>query len=56
VRWSAANADRAIALARLSRRNEIILEIVQLLRFIAAFDDERAALEGYATGGWAPGP
>jgi anti-anti-sigma regulatory factor len=53
---SASVANRAIALARLSRRNELILEVVQLLRFIAAFDDERAALEGYATGGWAPGP
>ena len=52
---AAANANRAIALARLSRRNEIILEVVQLLRFIAAFDDERAALEGFAAGGWAPG-
>lgn len=52
---AAANANRAIALARLSRRNEIILEVVQLLRFIAAFDDERAALEGFTAGGWAPG-
>ena len=52
---SASNANRAIALARLSRRNELILELVQLLRFIAAFADERTALEGYATNGWAPG-
>ena len=51
---SAANANRVIALARLSRRNELILEVVQLLRFIATFDDERAALEGYAAGDWAP--
>jgi anti-anti-sigma factor len=51
---SASDANRAIALARLSRRNEIILEVVQLLRFIAAFDDERAALDGYAADGWAP--
>jgi anti-anti-sigma regulatory factor len=53
---SAANANRAIALASLSRRNEIILEVVQLLRFIAAFDDERAALAGYAAGDWTAGP
>ena len=52
---SASNANRAIAFARLSRRNELILELVQLLRFIAAFADERTALEGYATNGWAPG-
>jgi anti-anti-sigma factor len=52
---SAANADRTIALAGLSRRNEILLEVVQLFRFIAAFADERAALEGYAAGGWTPG-
>jgi anti-anti-sigma factor len=52
---SASNANRAIALAGLSRRNELILEVAQLFRFIAAFDDERAALEGYAAGGWAPG-
>jgi anti-anti-sigma factor len=52
---SASNANHAIALAGLSRRNELILEVTQLFRFIAAFDDERAALEGYAAGGWAPG-
>jgi anti-anti-sigma factor len=52
---AAANADRMIALAGLSRRNEIILEVVQLLRFIATFDDERAAIECYAADGWAPG-
>jgi anti-anti-sigma regulatory factor len=52
---STANANRTIALAGLSRRIELILEVVQLFRFIAAFDDERAALEGYAVGGWAPG-
>ena len=50
---SASDANRAIALARLSRRNEILLEVVQLLRFIAAFGEERAALEGYAADGWA---
>ena len=50
---SASNANRAIALAGLSRRNEIILEVVQLLRFIAVFHDEAAALEGYAAGDWA---
>ena len=50
---SASKADRAIALAGLSRRNEIILEVVQLLRFIAVFDDERTALEGYAVDRWA---
>jgi anti-anti-sigma factor len=52
---TAANANRAIALAGLSRRNEIILEVVQLLRFIVVFDDERAALEAYAVDHWAPG-
>jgi anti-anti-sigma factor len=52
---SASDANRTIALARLSRRNEIILEVVQLLRFIAVFEDEHAALEGYASIGWAPG-
>jgi anti-anti-sigma factor len=52
---SASNANRVIALAGLSRRNEIILEVVQLLRFIDVFDDERAALEGYSADGWAPG-
>ena len=52
---SASDANRKIALARLSRRNELILEIVQLFRFIAAFADERAALEGYAAGDWIPG-
>ncbi len=51
---AASDAKRAIALARLSRRNEIILEVVQLLRYIAAFEDERAALEGYAAAGWTP--
>ena len=40
---------------RLSRRNEIILDVVQLLRFVVVFDDERAALEGYAADHWAPG-
>jgi anti-anti-sigma factor len=49
---SASNANRAIALAGLSRKNEVIFEVVQLLRFIAAFDDERAALAGYAAGDW----
>jgi anti-anti-sigma factor len=52
---AAANADRAIALAALSRRNELILEVVQLSRFIAAFADEHAALEGFAAGDWATG-
>jgi anti-anti-sigma factor len=52
---SASNANRVIALAGLSRRNEIILEVVQLLRFIVVFADERAALEGYAEDNWAPG-
>ena len=52
---SASNANRVIALAGLSRRNEIILEVVQLLRFITVFADERAALEGYAEDNWAPG-
>ena len=52
---SAADANRAFALAGLSRRNEIILEVVQLLRFLVVFDDERAALEGYAADNWAPG-
>ena len=52
---AAAHANRAIALAGLSRRNEIILEVVQLLRFIVVFDDERAALESYAVDKWAPG-
>jgi anti-anti-sigma factor len=53
---SASNANRAIALAGLSRRNEIILEVVQLLRFIVVFADERAALESYAVDNWAPRP
>jgi len=52
---SAADAKREIALTRLSRRNEIILEVVQLLRFIAVFEDENAALEGYASVGWTLG-
>jgi anti-anti-sigma factor len=52
---AAANANRVIALAGLSRRNEIILEVVQLLRFIVVFDDEHAALESYAVDQWAPG-
>jgi anti-anti-sigma factor len=51
---SASNANRALALAGLSRRNEIILEVVQLLRFMVVFDDERAALEGYAVDNWVP--
>ena len=53
---SASNADRAVALAGLSRRNELILEVTQIFRFIAAFDDEHAALAGYAAGDWTPGP
>ncbi len=53
---TAANANLALALAGLSRRNEMILEVVQLLRFIAVFEDERAALEGYAADNWAPEP
>jgi anti-anti-sigma factor len=52
---SASNADQPIALAGLSRKNEIILEVVQLLRYIVVFDDERAALEGYAVDNWVPG-
>lgn len=52
---SASNANRALALAGLSRRNEIILEVVQLLRFMVVFADERAALEGYAADQWVPG-
>ena len=51
---AASHANRAIALAGLSRRNEIILDVVQLLRFIVVFDDERAALDGYALDHWAP--
>jgi anti-anti-sigma factor len=49
---TAAGANRAIALSGLSRRNEVILEVVQLLRFFAVFDDERAALDGYAADAW----
>jgi anti-anti-sigma factor len=51
---AAANTSHRLALTGLSRRNEIILEVVQLLRFIAVFADERAALEGYAADHWAP--
>jgi anti-anti-sigma factor len=50
---AAANTNHRIALAGLSRRNELILEVVQLLRFIAVFADERAALESYAADRWA---
>jgi len=53
---TASNADRAIALAGLSRRNEMVLEVVQLLRFFPLFDDEQAALDGYAADRWAPEP
>jgi len=52
---SAAGAGRAIALAALSRRNEMILEIAQVPRFIAAFHDERTALESCAAGDWIRG-
>jgi anti-anti-sigma regulatory factor len=53
VHKAAVAADRAIALAALSRRNEMILEIAQIFSFIPAFDDECAALDACAADGWA---
>jgi len=49
---SARGAGHSIALATLSRHNEMILEIAQTARFVAAFADEHAALEGCAAGAW----
>jgi anti-anti-sigma factor len=52
VHKAAAAAGHAVALAALSRRNEMILEIAQVFRYIPAFDDERAALDACAVDGW----
>lgn len=51
---AAVDAGRAVALAALSRRNEMILEIAQVFSYISAFEDERAALEARAADGWDP--
>jgi anti-anti-sigma factor len=56
VHKAAAGAGHVVALAALSRRNEMILEIAQVFRFIPAFDDERTALESRAADGWNPLP
>jgi len=50
----ASSENHLVALAGLSRRNELILEVVQLLRFMAVFENEQAALEGYAVDRWVP--
>jgi anti-anti-sigma regulatory factor len=51
---AAVDAGRAVALAALSRRNEMILEIAQVFSYIPAFEDESAALEARAANGWDP--
>lgn len=54
VHKAAVAAGRTVALAALSRRNEMILEIAQVFRYLPSFDDERAALDACTADGWDP--
>jgi len=54
VHKAATAAGYTVALASLSRRNEMILEIAQVFRYLPAFDDERTALDACVADGWDP--